>query len=259
MPQGEEPVLRVEAVVNLGIDGFIIRYRENGVQVGEDAELPESHDVQLFLEDLGASIVARGARASGDGLDDYTDTISFPAHDQTGGDEASVVAFGSTGLGKSGALYFDQFVLSFDDAVHAGETEGEIMGKLTVAWVNLQYAITMVPFGLAAKDSVVSLCFGSSSPISQAEDLLNEGNENHTLAATTNVPAVHKNFWESLSSIVDVINILTAPDVSEASFKKVGKSLQHALDHVELAIGQVNGLKVTSHSKLNKTATFTME
>jgi len=255
----EEPVLRIEAIYKLGIDGFGIRYREDGVQLGADEDLPGAHDVQLFLNDLGSSIVAEGARATGEGLDDFSDTITFPAHDQTGGDEASVVAFGSSGLGKSGALYFDQFVLSFDDDVHSGAVEGEIMGKLAFAWLNLKLAISYVPDGLASKQTLIGICFGSSTPLFEAENLLNAGNDNRTLEPTTDFAEVHEDFWEALSSINDAFNILTAEGVSEKDFKKVGKSLEHALGEVELAIGHVNGLKVSSHSKLEKTATFTMD
>lgn len=258
-PASGDPVQRVEAVWNFGIDGFTVRAAVGGVPMGTTLDLPGAREVILFILDMGPTLALQGAEATGDRIDDFSPggTLHFAAQQET--DTAGVFAVGAEGLGKKANLWFAHVNLEFGFDAGTGPGEAGVSCFLFTAREALRDALDLLegpePHNLGTLSTFIDVAATSVGPedVSGAWMILQDGLDADTLLPETDGMAALDPIKSARALTVKATTKLTDLNAAgAASGRPLKATLVRALQDAELALGLINGFRTKSSKKLGQ-------
>jgi hypothetical protein len=260
---GGGPVVRLEAVWNLDVDGFTVRARVDGAPTGTTLDLPGAREVVLGILDVGNEFELHAGEPVGESLELLDPEADLDVVAQAPATESATFAFGAEGLGQKAILWIGQFTLDFGTDIAAGEAETAIGALLIAAQQDLQAAEDLLDAGASGAGAVATmygLLDGAASDISGAWGQLQAALAAQTLAPWTQGVDAEKNVKTALGWVFPASqDMLAEMQGANTSIKKVKSHVAVGLKRTELAIAQMAGFKSNSHGKLEKTLDFSIQ
>ncbi len=259
-PVGGGPADGLEAVWSEGLDGLTVRAIVDDVVTGDPLEMPGYRDASLIIWDTGSDLLLQ---AAGNGVPGSTPPSgTLASAPQVGNDENATFAFGASGLDPLGTFWFSDFRIEFGLGANPGKVETDVTAYLALA----QLAIEDAEFWLTAAPSqqtmdavyysVNSAATWNGSAWGTVQQAIAEG----TLLPTTDGVTSEKTIKSAQGLLIpasqDLFALIQKGVVNAAPVKGHVKS---AKKKVEVALALINGFKSTSHGKVEKAMTFSIE
>lgn len=259
-PAGGGPADGLEAVWTEGLDGLTVRAIVDDVVTGDPLEMPGYRDASLIIWDIGDDLLLQAAGNGAPGSMPPSGTLASAPQD--GGDENATFAFGARGLDPLGTFWFSDFRIEFGLGANPGKVETDVTAYLALAHLAIEDAefwLTAAP-SQQSMDAVYYSVNAAADWNGSAWQSVLQALDADTLLPTTD--------GETLQKIVKSAQGLLIP-ASQDLFKLIQKGgvdaspvkghMKSAKKKVEVALALANGFKSSSHGKVLKAMSFSIE